>query len=59
MKAKIQRSMLLVQFVTILIFYGLLTLVMYQKNLTLLKEEVNQEARYIRTAVDISGPAYL
>ena len=48
MKAKIQRSMLLVLFVTILIFYGLLTLVMYQKNLTLLKEEVNQEARYIR-----------
>ena len=46
MKAKIQRSMLLVLFVTILIFYGLLTLVMYQKNLTLLKEEVNQEARY-------------
>ena len=44
MKAKIQRSMLLVLFVTILIFYGLLTLVMYQKNLTLLKEEVNQEA---------------
>ena len=43
MKAKIQRSMLLVLFVTILIFYGLLTLVMYQKNLTLLKEEVNQE----------------
>ena len=34
MKAKIQRSMLLVLFVTILIFYGLLTLVMYQKNLT-------------------------
>lgn len=59
MKAKIQRSMLLVLFVTILIFYGLLTLVMYQKNLTLLKEEVNQEARYIRTAVDISEPAYL
>ena len=53
MKAKIQRSMLLVLFVMILIFYGLLTLVMYQKNLTLLKEEVNQEARYIRTAVDI------
>ena len=44
MKAKIQRSMLLVLFVTILIFYGLLTLVMYQKNLMLLKEEVNQEA---------------
>ena len=51
MKAKIQRSMLLVLFVTILIFYGLLTLVMYQKNLTLLKEEVNQEARYFGTSV--------
>ena len=48
MKAKIQRSMLLVLFVTILIFYGLLTLVMYQKNLTLLKEEVNQEAVAVR-----------
>ena len=57
MKAKIQRSMLLVLFVTILIFYGLLTLVMYQKNLTLLKEEVNQEpgisdcCRYFGTSV--------
>lgn len=59
MKAKIQRSMLLVLFVTILIFYGLLVLVMYQKNLTLLKQEVNQEARYIRTAIDISGSEYL
>lgn len=59
MKAKIQRSMLLVLFVTILIFYALLVLVMYQKNLTLLKQEVNQEARYIRTAIDISGSEYL
>ena len=59
MKAKIQKSMLLVLFVTLLIFYALLTLFMYQKNLTLLKEEVNQEARYIRTAIDISGPEYL
>lgn len=59
MKAKIQRSMLLVLFATILIFYTLLVLVMYQKNLTLLKQEVNQEARYIRTAIDISGAEYL
>lgn len=53
MKAKIQRSMLLVLFVTILIFYGLLTLVMYQKNLTLLKEEVNQEAMQISGLLSI------
>lgn len=59
MRAKIQRSMLLVLFVTILIFYALLVLVMYQKNLMLLKQEVNQEARYIRTAIDISGSEYL
>lgn len=59
MKVKIQRSMLLVLFATLLIFYALLVLVMYQKNLTLLKQEVNQEARYIRTAIDISGSEYL
>lgn len=59
MKAKIQRSMLLVLFVTILIFYALLTAVMYRQNMSLLKAEVDQEAHYIRTAIEISGPAYL
>lgn len=59
MKAKIQRSMLLVLFVTILIFYALLTVVMYRQNMSLLKAEVDQEAHYIRTAIEISGPAYL
>ena len=56
MKAKIQRSMLLVLFVTILIFYALLTVVMYRQNMSLLKSEVAQEAHYIRTAIEISGP---
>ena len=51
--------MLLVLFVTILIFYALLTVVMYQQNMSLLKAEVDQEAHYIRTAIEISGPAYL
>lgn len=59
MKVKIQRSMMVVLAVTILIFYGLLTVVMYYQNMSLLKAEVNQEAYYICTAIEISGPAYL
>lgn len=59
MRAKIQRSMVLVLSITLLISYLVMTLVVYNQNLTLLKKEVRQEARYIRTAIDIAGPKYL
>ena len=59
MRARIQRSMVFVLSITLLISYLVLTVVIYRQNLTLLKTEVRQEARYIKTAINISGPAYL
>lgn len=59
MRTKIQKSMVFVLSITLLISYVLMTVVVYNQNLNLLKREVRQEARYIRTAVNISGPAYL
>lgn len=59
MRARIQKSMVLVLSVTLLISYLVLTAVVYNQNLDLLKREVRQEARYIKTAVNISGSVYL
>lgn len=51
--------MVLVLTITLLLFYAILAVILYQRNLTLLEEEVRQEARYIQTAVNISGSEYL
>lgn len=59
MRKKIQRSMVLVIFITLLISYGLLTLVVYHQTMTILKQEVNQEAAYIRKAINLLGDSYL
>lgn len=59
MRKKIQRSMVLVIFTTLLISYGLLTLVVYHQTMTILKQEVNQEAAYIRKAINLLGDSYL
>ena len=59
MKAKIQKSMVFVLAGTLLLFYILLSMLLYNRNLSLLQEEVRQEARYIRTAINISGSQYL
>lgn len=59
MRARIQKSMVFVLGLTLLISYLVLTLAVYSQNLNLLKTEVRQEARYIKTAVNISGPSYL
>ena len=59
MRTKIQRSMIAITFGTLLISYILLTWIMYEQSVELRKEEVNQEARYILAAVNISGSDYL
>ncbi len=59
MRKKIQKSMVLILSVTFLLFYAIISLIIYNENLSLLQSEVKQEARYIRTAINISGPAYL
>lgn len=59
MRKKIQKSMILVIFTTLLISYAIMTVVVYRQTINLLEEEMRQEADYIRAAVEISGAAYL
>ena len=59
MRKRIQRSMMLILAVTLLLFYAIMSVILYNRNLELLKREVKQEAEYICTAVNISGSGYL
>ena len=59
MRKRIQRSMMLILAVTLVLFYAIISVILYNRNLDLLKSEVKQEAEYICTEVNISGPSYL
>lgn len=59
MRAKIQKALVLILVTTLLISYGLMTAIIYHQTLHLLRNEIQQEAEYIQTAVDISGSDYL
>ena len=59
MRSKIQKSMILVLSITLAISYLLLTVAVYNQTFQNLQAEVEQEARYIKEAIDISGTDYL
>lgn len=59
MRVRIQKTMVLILGLALLLSYGLFSFIVYYQNLNLLKSEVKQEARYIRTAVNIVGSHYL
>ena len=59
MRKRIQKSMMLILAVTLVLFYAIMSVILYNRNLDLLKSEVRQEAEYIRTAVNVSGGEYL
>lgn len=59
MRNKIQKSMLLVIFVTLVTSFSILMTVFYFVNLNSMKEEVKQETIYIQTAIEIAGTKYL
>lgn len=59
MKSRIQRSMVCILFITLLTTYALLALVVYQQSFLNLQNEVEQEADYMKAAIDISGEEYL
>lgn len=59
MRKRIQRNMVLIITVTLLITYGLMTLVIYTHTERLVKDEIRQETDYICRAIEISGPKYL
>lgn len=56
---KIQKSMMAILVVTLVLFYVILSIILYNRNLSLLQSEIQQEAKYICTAINISGPEYL
>lgn len=59
MRKRIQRSMVMVLTVTLLLSYVILTIIIYNRNLSILESEVRQEAKYIQAAINISGSEYL
>lgn len=59
MKSRIQRSMVFILCITLLTTYALLALVVYQQSFLNLQNEVEQEADYMKAAIDISGEEYL
>lgn len=59
LRAKIQKSMILVIVTTLLAAYVITTFVVYRQTVRLMEDEICQEADYIKAAVDISGTAYL
>lgn len=59
MRSKIQKSIVLVLAVSLCISYLILSVVIYNQNLNLLKREVKVEAEYVKTAINISGVEYL
>ena len=56
---KIQKSMMVILAVTLVLSYAILSVILYNRNLSLLQAELTQEAKYIRTAINISGTEYL
>lgn len=56
---KIQKSMMVILAVTLVLSYAILSVILYNRNLSLLQAELRQEAKYIRTAINISGTEYL
>lgn len=59
MRSKIQKSMILVLCITLVISYLLLTVAVYNQTFQSLQIEVEQEAQYIKEAINISGTEYL
>lgn len=59
MKRKIQKSMTVILAVTFVLFYVILSIVLYNRNVSLLRSEMKQEAKYICAAINITGSEYL
>lgn len=59
MRKKIQKSMMLILGVTFILFYAIISVFLYRRNLSLLEGEVQQDARYISAAINVSGADYL
>ena len=59
LRNKIQKSMIAVIATTLVIAYAMTTFVVYRQTVTLMEEEIRQEAAYIKTAIEVAGIEYL
>ena len=59
LRNKIQKSMIAVIATTLVIAYAMTTFVVYRQTVTLMEEEIRQEAAYIKTAIEVAGTEYL
>lgn len=59
MMRKIQKSMMVILAVTLVLFYVILSVILYNHNLSLLQSELRQEAKYICAAINVAGAQYL
>lgn len=59
LRNKIQKSMILVIVTTLLIAYGMTTVVVYRQNVSVMEREIRQEAQYIKAAIRDAGKGYL
>lgn len=59
MRWKIQKTLMAILAVSLMLSYVILSVFFYRRNLSYLQEELRQEAKYIQTSIDISGPEYL
>ena len=59
LRNKIQKSMILIIAATLAIAYAMTTVAVYTQTLSVMEEEVRQEAAYIKTAIELAGYEYL
>lgn len=59
MRIRIQKSMILSITLTLVISYALLSILIYNQNLTFLKNSVRQEGKYISASIELLGIDYL
>ena len=59
MRKKIQKSMMLILLAILIPLYLIMSVILYQRNLSILEGEIGQEAAYIKRAVELAGTKYL
>lgn len=59
LRTKIQKSMIAVISTTLVIAYAMTTFVVYRQTISIMEDEIHQEADYIKTAIEVAGYEYL
>lgn len=59
LRNKIQKSMIVIIAITLVITHAMTTFVVYRQTISVMEEEIRQEAAYIKAAIDVAGYEYL